>query len=207
VKVKRRPLNAYSELVNGVALPAPLGGHPALDFCNTLAGWGEADPTDYLHTYDHLAVWSLASGLIEPDVADNIRRRGRRNRGEAERVLREARAIRASIYAVALRLRAGPDWVRVSDAVSEAACRSELELGAHGASWHLPVGVGIRLPVLAVARAAGNLLTSLDAGAVRACPGSDCGWLFIDRSARRKWCTMATCGNRAKARRFAERHR
>lgn len=36
---------------------------------------------------------------------------------------------------------------------------------------------------------------------VKMCPGSDCGWLFIDetKNARRKWCIMETCGNRAKA--------
>ncbi|NVO58680.1 CGNR zinc finger domain-containing protein [Rhodobacteraceae bacterium B1Z28] len=36
---------------------------------------------------------------------------------------------------------------------------------------------------------------------VKMCPGSDCGWLFVDetKNARRKWCIMETCGNRAKA--------
>lgn len=32
----------------------------------------------------------------------------------------------------------------------------------------------------------------------------DCGWLFLDstRNASRRWCDMAACGNRAKAKRF-----
>jgi len=36
---------------------------------------------------------------------------------------------------------------------------------------------------------------------VRECPGERCGWLFLDDSpaGRRRWCSMATCGNRAKA--------
>jgi len=36
---------------------------------------------------------------------------------------------------------------------------------------------------------------------VKKCPGADCGWLFLDetKNARRKWCLMETCGNRAKA--------
>jgi predicted RNA-binding Zn ribbon-like protein len=36
---------------------------------------------------------------------------------------------------------------------------------------------------------------------VKTCPGIDCGWKFIDetKNARRKWCSMELCGNRAKA--------
>lgn len=38
-------------------------------------------------------------------------------------------------------------------------------------------------------------------GRVKLCPGHDCGWLFLDetRNARRKWCLMEVCGNRAKS--------
>jgi predicted RNA-binding Zn ribbon-like protein len=45
------------------------------------------------------------------------------------------------------------------------------------------------------------LLTGEAAGRVRCCPGSQCGWLFLDitRNGRRRWCDMAVCGNRAKA--------
>ncbi len=43
---------------------------------------------------------------------------------------------------------------------------------------------------------------------VELCPGEDCGWLFLDESKnrRRRWCSMETCGNRAKARRHYQRH-
>ncbi len=36
---------------------------------------------------------------------------------------------------------------------------------------------------------------------VKTCPGFDCGWKFMDetKNARRKWCSMDLCGNRAKA--------
>jgi len=45
---------------------------------------------------------------------------------------------------------------------------------------------------------------------VHVCPGRDCGWLFLNRSGRQRWCSMATCGSRAKmramyARRLQER--
>lgn len=42
---------------------------------------------------------------------------------------------------------------------------------------------------------------------LKLCPGDDCGWLFIDetKNARRRWCSMETCGNRAKAARHYAR--
>jgi predicted RNA-binding Zn ribbon-like protein len=43
---------------------------------------------------------------------------------------------------------------------------------------------------------------------VRECPGDGtCGWLFVDRTKNRsrRWCSMQTCGNRAKARRYYRR--
>jgi predicted RNA-binding Zn ribbon-like protein len=42
---------------------------------------------------------------------------------------------------------------------------------------------------------------------VRRCPGRNCGWLFLDLSGRRRWCSMTTCGSREKMRRMYERRR
>jgi predicted RNA-binding Zn ribbon-like protein len=42
---------------------------------------------------------------------------------------------------------------------------------------------------------------------VKECPADDCGWLFLDTSKNRsrQWCSMQTCGNVSKVRRFRER--
>jgi predicted RNA-binding Zn ribbon-like protein len=44
---------------------------------------------------------------------------------------------------------------------------------------------------------------------LKACRASDCQWAFVDtaRNHSRAWCSMASCGNREKARAFRERHR
>lgn len=44
---------------------------------------------------------------------------------------------------------------------------------------------------------------------MRVCANEECRWVFHDtsRSGRRKWCDMATCGNRAKVARHRERRR
>jgi predicted RNA-binding Zn ribbon-like protein len=44
---------------------------------------------------------------------------------------------------------------------------------------------------------------------LKACREDTCQWVFYDRSKNRSgaWCSMAVCGNRAKARAYRERHR
>ena len=43
---------------------------------------------------------------------------------------------------------------------------------------------------------------------IKVCGGSDCDWLFIDRTkaGRRRWCDTRTCGNIARVRRFRMKH-
>jgi predicted RNA-binding Zn ribbon-like protein len=57
--------------------------------------------------------------------------------------------------------------------------------------------------------AAAELLASDSRTQIHECAGEGCGWLFLDtsRNRRRRWCTMESCGNRAKARRFYQRSR
>jgi predicted RNA-binding Zn ribbon-like protein len=52
--------------------------------------------------------------------------------------------------------------------------------------------------------ASAQLLTGDSKRLLRRCAGAEqgCAWLFVDhsRGARRRWCSMEVCGNRAKAR-------
>ena len=52
-----------------------------------------------------------------------------------------------------------------------------------------------------------DLLTDPDElDMIRECPADDCGYLFRDTShGRRRWCSMKSCGNRAKVQRFRDR--
>jgi predicted RNA-binding Zn ribbon-like protein len=63
--------------------------------------------------------------------------------------------------------------------------------------------------LMPVALAAAELLANGDFTLVRACESNDCVLHFYDRtkSHRRRWCSMATCGNRAKVQTFRARQR
>jgi predicted RNA-binding Zn ribbon-like protein len=55
--------------------------------------------------------------------------------------------------------------------------------------------------LLPIAEAAADLVCSVDLRLIRACEGFPCTLVFLDRTKAhiRRWCSMAACGNRAKA--------
>ena len=190
---------AYAFEVDGIVLPVPVSGEVTLELCNTAAGWGEREPKkDYLAGYDELVVWARESGLVEREAAEWLRAEAASAPAAAKAVLARAIELRENVYATAL---GGDGWSVVALEAERAA--AEARLTPQG--WVLPERLD--LPVLAAARRAADFLLSPRRSAVRACPGRRCGWLFLDPSGRRRWCSMATCGNREKQRRHAERAR
>ncbi|HEX6673686.1 MAG TPA: ABATE domain-containing protein [Actinomycetes bacterium] len=195
-------------MVEGYRMPILVGGHPALDFCNTWAGWGPPPHPrgEWLHDFDHLAVWAFHAGLVGAEESGRVRALGRRRPGEAAGVLEEARGLRRALYRVAQDPAARRDFQVVARLAQRSAAAAELVAGPDGqARWVLPVSLD--LPLLAVARSAAELLCQPDRPPVGRCPGKDCGWLFVNRQGHRRWCTMQYCGNRAKAREHARRRR
>jgi len=186
-----RALNAYSYATDGVVLPVRVAGNVALDFCNTLAGWDEPEQKDYIRGYRELILWARDARLVEPEAAERLKGR------DAPAVLRRALRLRAALRETAL----GRDgWAALAVEAERAAAAARLT----PEGWCLPESE--ELPLLAIARAAADFLLSAHAP-VGACPGRQCGWVFLDPRGRRRWCSMATCGNRAKQRRHAERAR
>ncbi len=208
VNQDRGGLPRYQRPVDGLVLPVPVADDPALDFCNTRAGWGTAEPLEYLTSYDHLVVWAREAGLIGGPTAVRLRRDAKREPAEARRVLERVLALRTALYTTCTDPVHTAAWDEVAAEARAAAAAAVLVRDAPpGRRWVIPETTGLHLPALELARAAGALLASTDLGSVGRCPGEGCGWLFLDPRGRRRWCTMAVCGNRAKARRHAVRAR
>ncbi len=202
-------LPAYQQLADGYVLPASLGGHAALDFCNTLAGWGDDQGREYLIDYDAFAIWAAQAGLVTAGDGRRVRRLAQLEPNVASTVLAGAKEIREVLYAICTRSDRPRDWALLAGHVEAgaAAARFRRRYGGTTAQWEVPVDVGVVLPLHAVALSAGELLATHPLDQVHRCPGRGCGWLFLDRSGRRRWCSMAACGNREKVRRHAARHR
>jgi len=198
------------QIVEGLALPVAVSGHPALELCNTVAGWTLPTRKDYLRSYDHLALLARESGLLDAASTQHVRDLASADPPAAGHVLQVAAALRSELYAVLTR---HPPAQSAADRLASlvGSHLGALALGSAGRTepgrWQPAAAAGVRLPLVAFALATFRLLDSGQGEQVSACPGEGCGWLFLNESGRRRWCIMAICGNRAKVRRYADRHR
>src|SRR5664279_4323631 len=75
-----------STVVDGYRLPISIGGHPAIDFCNTRARWALSDPREYLVDYPHLLVWTREAGLVSAATTRRLLREARREPDAADAI-------------------------------------------------------------------------------------------------------------------------
>jgi predicted RNA-binding Zn ribbon-like protein len=181
-----------------------LGGRPALDLVNTLRErWRRRVET--LVTPDDLGLWLVRAQLLPAP------QRVTRARLHAARELREA--IDLGVQAAVAGAAAPHAAVAVIDGwLAHAGARAQLAVAADGTPilGELAPADAVRRALGAVALDAARLLGTQDAAArIRICASETCSARFYDRSpaARRRWCSMALCGNEAKARRHRERSR
>ncbi|MGK5740464.1 BTAD domain-containing putative transcriptional regulator [Micromonospora sp. URMC 103] len=191
----------YEVRVRDEDLPWSVGGHPALEFCNTFAGWGHEPPlpgSEWLRAYRTLAVWTGHVGLTDDAAVNRLIELARRDPEAAAAELDAARALRTHLYACLT----DPDDRPAFDAVAryaEAAARTltfRREADGRG-RWWPDLSAGLRLPVHAAAWSAAELLADPRRFTIRVCPDPRCGWLFADESGMRRWCSLATCGRPA----------
>jgi predicted RNA-binding Zn ribbon-like protein len=172
---------------------ARVGGRIATDFVNTLAWVGTAREFDWLADGQRLRDWVSASG------SDGVRANHRTAiiaRTAIDEVLRPL-ALGDNVDATALR--------RLNDLVRRSCSRRTID----ATTWKwttLPSGSPASVFDFVVLDAA-DLLVGPEREQLRACPG--CNWLFVDgsRTRKRRWCSMAACGNRSKARSHYQRQR
>jgi len=201
--------------VSGQLVPDAVSNHVALELCNTRAGWRGPAPREYLVSYDALAVWAGDVGLLTASEVRRLRAESRSHPRTASRAVSAAIALREAWYDVCTAPWEHRDLPRTSLAelqryVADASTVSSLRPGPAG-SARLDGGdvrsAGLLLPVHRAALAAYEMLASGEVAHAGRCAGHGCGWTFYDPAHRRHWCIMAICGNRAKARAFAERRR
>jgi len=168
--------------------PRPLIGEPlALDLLNT-EKLAAGEPVDLFTAPDGLAGWLDAVGIDAPDD-DAVRRALGEARAAIRGVVTSGRGARERLNSVLARGR-----IAVSIDHRDAVTRS-IEVSAP--PW--------RPAVLA----AMNLVDLLETAPerIRRCSHPNCVLWFLDttRNGTRRWCSMAGCGNRAKAKRHYER--
>ncbi|WP_227999002.1 CGNR zinc finger domain-containing protein [Nocardia australiensis] len=95
------------------------------------------------------------------------------------------------------------DVSSLASALDRARLRPSVALA--GVSWQLEVSPGEELAVRVVV--AWSRVTTELPGRLRACANEECNLFLIDHSrpGTARWCSMAACGNRMKARTYARR--
>lgn len=190
------------------------GGDVSLDLANTKSRRPTPQPREDLRDYDDLVDWGVQAGTIGSDDAAALRALAARSPRGARAALERARDLREAVFEVFSAV-AGERPIprkaldRVNAALPAALARLRLEPTGDGAAWSWAGEADLDRVVWPAVRAAALLLTGPDRAHVRECGASDCAWLFLDRSRNgtRRWCNMAVCGNREKARRFQRRVR
>jgi predicted RNA-binding Zn ribbon-like protein len=200
--------------------PAPffIGDDLALDFLNSVAApWGEQ--IEWLASGGDLVAWLEAAHAVPADVLAQFRQRTSLRALDA--VALQARELREWLR-VFVRNHAGKPLA--ASALRELAPLNQLlerdeaygqievsppaDWGRNDGDeqhalrwkalrrWHSPKSL-----LLPIAEAMGDLICRKNFSLVRGCEGPTCTLWFHDvsKSHARRWCTMAVCGNRAKA--------
>jgi predicted RNA-binding Zn ribbon-like protein len=186
--------------------PLFLGGHPALDFLNTLAT-PRGERLELLGSGAALAAWLESAGLAD---AASLRKL------DLDAAAAEARKLREWAR----------DWIGRWRAAPKAGYDAELRrlnrilepAKRYGELVRLRGGFELRqrdrvesndeLLALLATQVAG-LLASESPELVKRCEGAGCSLWFVDRTKAhgRRFCSAAACGNRAKVAAYRERQR
>lgn len=196
-----------------------VGGRLWLDFVNTDdARLGVR--VDTIASFERFVQWLEAAKVVDTDRAAALQRRALEQPSGAAAALVETRRVRAALRALAERGRA--DQSGPSREVARAAALDEInrvlgravgtrrvELLADGSYARSFVSVGDAFGglVIPVVESAVDSLVRGELSRLRGCADRRCPRVFFDttRSRTRRWCDMATCGNRAKAQRSRKR--
>lgn len=189
-------------------------GALCLDFTNTLEWRNSDDPVEHLKSYADLLSWAEAAGVLSPETAQVLRRAAQKKPEEAVATHTYAIVLREAIYRL-FASRSGEglfdagDLALLNQAIEEALSHLHVVRADAGFGWDWARGANSFEQVWwPVARSAGDLLTSEMLNRVHQCADDrGCGYLFVDtsRNHSRRWCSMESCGNRAKAQRHYQR--
>jgi predicted RNA-binding Zn ribbon-like protein len=181
-----------------VRIPFPfVAGAASLDFLNTEVML-DGRPADLLQNGDDLLLWLAESGLAAKGELEAVRTSLR------ESWFQETLPLRAGLRALFSRLADGDplretDLGILNDTLRGTDGTLQVQRGEPGRP-SLAFQAHTLTPMFLIAQAAAEFLATADLALIRRCEGEGCILFFHDttKSHTRRWCSMATCGNRTK---------
>jgi len=191
-----------------------------VDFLNSIATPVDV-PIEWLGSGEDLLKWLKQADLVPTNVLNGFRSSAMR--GELDGVAAEARSLREWFRGFVNTHKGKPlkpnalqqvqplnRILERDDSFGQIVVNDEERDGPSGLKWidrrrwRSPESL-----LLPIAREIAHVICDEDFSLVRACEGHTCTLMFVDRtkSHRRRWCSMAVCGNRAKQAALRERLR
>jgi predicted RNA-binding Zn ribbon-like protein len=187
--------------------PSLVGGRLALDFVNTTASSREL-------SWDELIGFLEAVRIVSSERSARLLLLPQSDPQTADHLLQKARRLRAFLRRVfSAMVRKEPivhEWVEPVNEVLRIT-EGHDELVQRGDSWRIEYiarEAGLDWLLAAIARSAAEMIVEGAGARIRVCANPRCGLFFYDasRTHRRRWCSMAVCGNRSKVAAFARKH-
>ncbi len=195
-----------------------IGERPWLDFVNSDRSVRDRGQLgDAMNAFDSYVSWLSAARVLDAERAEAMLRRAQQQPTAASAALHEARRLRNVLRSLAEQ--SGIPHGRAEEtAISEinrilgrSAGSRRVESGSDGGFVRSFVTVGdvfagLLVPVI---ESAADALVQGDLPRIHRCANPHCNRVFFDasRNGKRRWCDMATCGNRAKAARHRQKIR
>jgi predicted RNA-binding Zn ribbon-like protein len=184
-----------------------LGGRLSIDFVN-------AGPPNVDLSWERLIEFLNSTGIVSTERAAQLLGLPQFDPQAAESLLSKARrlqvALRRVFTAMLRKQRMAREWI---ESVNEILRITEGhdELVGRDSIWKIEFVAregGLDWLLAAVARSGAEIVAEGTHARLRLCANPHCGLFFYDdsRTRRRRWCSMAVCGNRSKVAAFARKH-
>jgi predicted RNA-binding Zn ribbon-like protein len=188
-------------------LTLPLvGGRLALDFVNAVASSREL-------TWEEFVAFLEVARIVSSERSARLLTLPQTDPQAADQLLQKSWRLRATLLkifaAIVRKERTLHDWIEPINAVLRVT-EGHDELVQQGGKWQIEYFAredSLDWLLAAIARSAAELLVEGAKAPIRLCANPRCGLFFYDasRTRRRRWCSMAVCGNRSKVAAFARK--
>lgn len=190
------------------AVPIPLlGGRLSLDFVNTTL------PNTEL-SWERLIRFLEATNIVSSERSAQLLSLPQSDLQAAETLLLKARrlgsALRKVFAAMLRKQRIAGEWIEPVNEILRITEGHDELVGDNGV-WKIEFIAregGLDWLLAALARSGAEIIAEATLARLRHCANPNCGLFFYDnsRTGRRRWCSMAVCGNRSKVAAFARKH-
>jgi len=205
---RRRNFLSVEDLATAALL---LGGRLAINFANVPSYPGA--PSQDL-SWEELIAFLQGSNIVSAERASSLLALSGSDPDAAQALLsRSVRlrdALRRAFGAMVRKEGIAREWAEPINQILRIT-EGHDELVFEGNAWKMEFQAregGLDWLLAAVARSAAEILVEGTQARLRICGNPACGLFFSDnsRTHRRRWCSMAICGNRHKVASFARRH-